>query len=205
MQRILALLALACSITATAADSGKRPFTAADVNAIKSVADPQLSPDGEWVAYTVRTNDLEKDKRTTLVWITSWDGKRSLQLDLTSDEGKRVLADLIARADVLIEDADLTQELVLPELAPRSDGGRLVHLRISGFGPVGPWADLPGSEIGAQLAAEVTSALGHFGEEAAVGPIRRVSMSSTSSPSSLWRRAEMRCPGSSSGRFTSVI
>ncbi len=80
MQRILALLALACSITATAADSGKRPFTAADVNAIKSVADPQLSPDGEWVAYTVRTNDLEKDKRTTHVWMTSWDGKRSLQL-----------------------------------------------------------------------------------------------------------------------------
>ena len=41
---------------------------------------------------------------------------------------------------------------------------RIIHDRISGWGPSGPWADLPGSEIGAQLASEVTLSLGKFGE-----------------------------------------
>ena len=36
--------------------------------------DPQVSPDGEWVAYTVRTADLVKDKRITHIWMSSWDG-----------------------------------------------------------------------------------------------------------------------------------
>jgi len=39
-----------------------------------------------------------------------------------------------------------------------------VHNRISGWGPRGPWAELPSSELGAQLAAEVTTSLGRFGE-----------------------------------------
>src|SRR5262245_30630447 len=57
-----------------------RLLTPDDVNALHDVGDPQLSPDGEWIAYTVRTTNLEKDKRSTHVWMTSWDGKRQLQL-----------------------------------------------------------------------------------------------------------------------------
>jgi hypothetical protein len=38
-----------------------------DFAAIRDVSSPQLSPDGQWVAYTVRTTDLTKDKTYTLL------------------------------------------------------------------------------------------------------------------------------------------
>ncbi len=74
------------------------------------------------------------------------------------------LRSLIAGSDVLIEDVDLTRELGLEVDALVEGEECLVHCRISGWGPKGPWADLPASEIGAQLAAEVTTSLGRFGE-----------------------------------------
>ena len=75
------------TVAAHAEEAGRRLLTAADINALHAVADPQVSPDGDWVAYTVRTSDLVQDKRTTHVWMASWDGERQVQL--TSLEGQR--------------------------------------------------------------------------------------------------------------------
>jgi crotonobetainyl-CoA:carnitine CoA-transferase CaiB-like acyl-CoA transferase len=91
-------------------------------------------------------------------------GKRSVLLDLQSESGRSALRDLLSSADVLIEDVDLTRELGLDTIALTLGNPRLVHNRISGWGPIGPWANLPGTEIGAQLAAEVTTSLGRFGQ-----------------------------------------
>ncbi len=63
-----------------AAAAERRGLGADDINALHEVDDPQVSPDGEWVAYTVRTANLVKDKRVRHVWMTSWDGQRTLQL-----------------------------------------------------------------------------------------------------------------------------
>ncbi len=65
---------------------------------------------------------------------------------------------------MLIEDADLTRELGLDLTAPARNNERLVHLHVTGWGPKGPWAEMPGGEICAQLATEVTMSLGRFGE-----------------------------------------
>jgi dipeptidyl aminopeptidase/acylaminoacyl peptidase len=46
----------------------------ADFAAIRSVSDPQVSPDGETVAYVVKTVDLAKDKQPTNLWLAPWDG-----------------------------------------------------------------------------------------------------------------------------------
>src|SRR5262249_17869540 len=91
-------------------------------------------------------------------------GKRSVQLDLGSEAGHAALAELVASADVLIEDADLTRDLGLDVRPMVVRNPRLVHSRISGWGAEGPWMDLPASEIGAQLASEVTTSLGRFGQ-----------------------------------------
>jgi crotonobetainyl-CoA:carnitine CoA-transferase CaiB-like acyl-CoA transferase len=90
-------------------------------------------------------------------------GKRSVRLDLESEAGRDALRELIRTSDVLIEDVDLTRDLSLDVAAMVEGNDRLIHNRISGWGPIGPWAHLPGSEIGAQLASEVTTSLGHFG------------------------------------------
>jgi dipeptidyl aminopeptidase/acylaminoacyl peptidase len=39
-----------------------------DFAGLKGISDPQLSPDGAWVLYAVRTTDMEANRRTTRTW-----------------------------------------------------------------------------------------------------------------------------------------
>ena len=57
-----------------------RPVTVTDLFRLRDVADPQVSPDGAWVAYTVARADSIEDKQPGAVWMTSWDGTRTLRL-----------------------------------------------------------------------------------------------------------------------------
>src|SRR5262245_58781553 len=63
----------------------KRTLEVDDFARIKSVGDPQLSPDGQWIAYTVSTIDLGKDTHDTDVWMISWDGSSNLRITSTPD------------------------------------------------------------------------------------------------------------------------
>ncbi len=88
--------------------------------------------------------------------------KRSIRLDLRSAPGVEILASLIRRADVLVENfrvggferlgfADAT----LDELNPR-----LVRLSISGYGRTGPESSLPGYDFVIQAVAGLMSITG---------------------------------------------
>ena len=44
------------------------------------MSDPQLSPDGAWVAYTVSVADTAKDHDDTDLWLASWDGSQQTRL-----------------------------------------------------------------------------------------------------------------------------
>src|SRR6266516_7714658 len=57
-----------------------RLVTVTDLFRLRELADPQLSPDGAWVAYTVTGADSADDKQPGAVWMTSWDGTRTLRL-----------------------------------------------------------------------------------------------------------------------------
>ena len=83
---ISALAAAAVALSA-AGQTAKRPITLDDLFKIKSVGDPQRSPDGKWVAYTVGTTDVEKDKRDTDLWMVGWDGAEEIRLT-SSPEGE---------------------------------------------------------------------------------------------------------------------
>lgn len=63
-----------------AAAASSRLLSVEDIIAVREVSDPRLSPDGQWVAYVVRTADPVKDKFHSHVWMSSWDGKQSIQL-----------------------------------------------------------------------------------------------------------------------------
>jgi len=58
----------------------KRAITLDDLAKIKSVGDPQRSPDGKWVAYVVGSTDVEKDKRDSDLWMVSWDATQTVRL-----------------------------------------------------------------------------------------------------------------------------
>jgi dipeptidyl aminopeptidase/acylaminoacyl peptidase len=79
---VVAAFAGAVSIHGQAA---KRAITLDDHSRIINVGDPQRSPDGVWVAYTVTTIDAEKDRRNTDVWMVKWDGSEQLQLTSSPD------------------------------------------------------------------------------------------------------------------------
>jgi len=70
------------------AQSTKRPIGLDDLAKMRTVGDPQVSPDGRWVAYTVGTVDAEKDKRDTDVWMVSWDGIEQQRLTSQSDSSE---------------------------------------------------------------------------------------------------------------------
>ena len=67
------------------AQAAKRAIAPDDFARFRGVGDPQRSPDGKWVAYTVSTIDLEKDKRDTDLWMASWDGKEEVRLTSSPD------------------------------------------------------------------------------------------------------------------------
>ncbi|MFZ1807404.1 MAG: S9 family peptidase [Cyclobacteriaceae bacterium] len=58
----------------------QRLIQPSDVYRLKSVSDPQISPDGKWIAYVVSSPDSAKDKYDSDVWMVSWDGKETVQL-----------------------------------------------------------------------------------------------------------------------------
>jgi dipeptidyl aminopeptidase/acylaminoacyl peptidase len=47
----------------------QRPITIQDFEALKAIGDPQLSPDGKWVLYSVRSTDLAANKRKSVTVI----------------------------------------------------------------------------------------------------------------------------------------
>ena len=63
-----------------AVGAAQRPVGPADLARVKDVTDPQISPDGAWVAYSVSTSDTVKDEDNSDIWMASWDGKEQVQL-----------------------------------------------------------------------------------------------------------------------------
>src|SRR2546422_11643762 len=47
----------------------ERAITIDDYLALKAVGDPQLSPDGRWVAYTMTEYSLKDNRGTTRIWL----------------------------------------------------------------------------------------------------------------------------------------
>jgi dipeptidyl aminopeptidase/acylaminoacyl peptidase len=99
--------ALLFVLAALASGQQKRPLKVADVHQERRVSDPQVSPDGRWVAYTVSTVDAAADKADTDVWMASWDGATHVRVTSSkeaetaprwSPDGKW-LAFLSSRAD----------------------------------------------------------------------------------------------------------
>ena len=74
--------------------------------------------------------------------------------------GSHIVQRLLSEADVLIVDNGQ-----LDVGAVMAQHPRLVVCVVSSWGPNGPWSDLPGGELPAQLSSESTSSLGRIGEE----------------------------------------
>jgi len=57
-----------------------RPVAVPDLFALRDVHDPQISPDGEWVAYAVGSANLDDDKFQERIWMTPAAGGEAIPL-----------------------------------------------------------------------------------------------------------------------------
>jgi len=69
---------------AQAAPATPRPVTVDDYFQVREVDDPQISADGQWVAYTVTTSSLKDDEDKTRIWMVATAGGDAVAM--TSEE-----------------------------------------------------------------------------------------------------------------------
>lgn len=67
-------------LTASAVVAQPRPLQPADVFALVYAGDPQISPDGNWVAYVRRWSDIQTDRRHSNIWLVKSDGSAARAL-----------------------------------------------------------------------------------------------------------------------------
>ena len=71
---ILAVVAL------PALAQAKHALTFNDMMKVQRISDPQVSPDGQWVAYVVSTPDLDANKMVSHIWGVRFAGGKPQQL-----------------------------------------------------------------------------------------------------------------------------
>jgi Tol biopolymer transport system component len=75
----------AMQVIAADAAPGTRTLAPDDFYRVQDLSDPQVSPDGKWVAYVVTTNDRQADEARSAIWMVSWDGSQRLALTFAAD------------------------------------------------------------------------------------------------------------------------
>ncbi|MGH8124853.1 MAG: S9 family peptidase [Rhodanobacteraceae bacterium] len=77
---VLALVAMLAAMPVAGRAAGRTLFTAADINRLAAISEPELSPDGHRVLYTVTTADTGRDRQHSVVWRVNIDGRDRSQL-----------------------------------------------------------------------------------------------------------------------------
>lgn len=84
----VATVSLATALPAAAQAPAKRPITLDDLARIRAVGGPRISPDGQWIVYTLGSTDVGKDKRDTDLWMVSRDGLRNVRLTFGPEDAE---------------------------------------------------------------------------------------------------------------------
>ncbi len=159
---------------AAAANGGMVPLTGVTVVSLEqAVAAPfatrQLADLGARVIKVERAGagDFARDYDRTVhgqasyfVWLNR--GKESIELDVKSSRGQRVLAALLARSDVFVQNLapGAADRLGLSAAALRARHPRLICCSVSGYGPDGPYEHKKAYDLLVQCEAGLLSVTG---------------------------------------------
>ena len=66
---LLVFLAFVAMAPFAAAQPQGRNLTVDDYFRIQRVSDPQIGPDGKWIAYTIGTTNLKEEKSESRIWM----------------------------------------------------------------------------------------------------------------------------------------
>ena len=85
IRALAASLLLSLPAAGAIAADASRSLAPEDFYRVQDVSDPEVSPDGQWVAYVVTTNDAQADEARSAIWMVSWDGSQRLALTAAAD------------------------------------------------------------------------------------------------------------------------
>jgi dipeptidyl aminopeptidase/acylaminoacyl peptidase len=79
-----------CAVIAHAQDATKHPITFDDMIRLHRVSEPQVSPDGKWVAYTLSTPDMDANRNASNIWLVSTESGAPIQLTQSGHDSSPV-------------------------------------------------------------------------------------------------------------------
>ncbi len=86
MKRKYRLLTLIITLSYTSfSQAPKRLLRPGDIYRLQTISDANVSPEGNWIAYSVSAIDSAKDRRNSNIWMVSMDGKQTVQLTNSPD------------------------------------------------------------------------------------------------------------------------
>ena len=156
MRRLLALLIAVAAFSLNIAAQAKHPFTFEDMMKLKRVGDPQVSPDGKWMIFSVVDVDLAANTKTPHIWIVP------LTTDHVGTGASPVQADRSSAGSasaerILISDQDADR----PRWAP--DGKRFAFLSNKEGGSqvwIADFEGVSGTVSGVQRLTSITTEAG---------------------------------------------
>ena len=83
-------LLLGCAFIVSAQEGAKHSITFDDLIKLHRIAEPQVSPDGKWVAYTVSTPDMEANRGASNIWVVPTAGGAGMQLTQSGHDSSPV-------------------------------------------------------------------------------------------------------------------
>ncbi len=115
-----------------------------------------------------------RDTSEAAYFLSANRNKRSLTIDFTQPEGQKLLRELVAKADVLIENFKVggLKAYGLDYASLQAINPRLVYCSITGFGQTGPYAQRAGYDFMIQAIGGLMSVTGRGPEEDGAGPVK---------------------------------
>src|SRR5258707_4528712 len=83
-------LLLASGLAVAAQEMAKHPISFDDMIKLHRIAEPQVSPDGKWVACTVSTPDMEANRGVSNIWVVPTGGGAAMQLTQSGHDSSPV-------------------------------------------------------------------------------------------------------------------
>jgi dipeptidyl aminopeptidase/acylaminoacyl peptidase len=84
------VLLLGGGVALSAQEAAKHPIAFDDMIKLHRIADPQISRDGKWVAYTVSTPDMDANRGASNIWVVSTAGGAAMQLTQSGHDSSPV-------------------------------------------------------------------------------------------------------------------
>jgi len=121
-------------------------------------------PQGEWQRFAAAGGAT--GNRINVSFLSLNRNKRSLAIDLKSDAGREIIRELVAEADVFLQNyrPGVAARLGLDYETLREINPRLVYVSISGYGETGPYVNRPGQDLLLQAMSGAMLSAGRRGE-----------------------------------------